>query len=182
MKYSILSEKVLNEGICSKSRSGQVHLRENDAHAKIKNIFIDGLSSDALLIKTDKAKVEKIFKGAGAGQNKRCDYVLIDDENMFFIEIKSTFAESNTDEYSKQFKGSLCVVEYIDSVVREFYLDESILSRLNKHYLLLFKKRPIQKLRTSLRPMPHKQSCNFPDAFSWLEVSEGDTLHLSQLP
>lgn len=108
------------------------------------------------MIKSDKITVNNLFKGKGKGQRKHCDYLLITNSKVYFIELQTTIDENNDNDKEyviKQFKGTLCITEYIDSVLVHFYGKEKFFGNVEKKYILFCKKIPIQKSTTGLREL-----------------------------
>ncbi len=170
--------------IFQKIDSDVAHLIEPEPNAFLRSIRIKNLPNDSALLKCDKMKINNVFKDCSRGQNKRCDYILISNNTVYFIELKSA-EESETkyfDDCIKKFKGVLCITDYIDSVMVNFYKKDKFFSPLQKKYILLFLSPSINKKPTSLRSCHENRPIhNEPDKFLPLPVKNESTIDISLL-
>ncbi len=129
--------------------SNMISLNEKGDSAKLKNVKIDMISTYSKVIKSDKVSIENLFNRAGKGQRTHCDYLIITNNKVIFIELKSSFKEGDSfQKISNQFKGTLCITDYIDSVLFNFYDKKKFFANIEKKYILLYKNSPID-LRSS---------------------------------
>lgn len=145
-----------NLGIISYPIDLKVELKEKDTSATLKQFKIYCQSNEVLLIKSDKIHIQNLFINSdeSKGQTKHCDYLLLTPRKIYFIELKSTFKDGYkfTQELINQFNGTLCITEYIDSVLKAFYGKSPFFRNIEKRYTVFFKNLPINKTATSLKP------------------------------
>jgi hypothetical protein len=164
-KYAILEEK---------------SNKKNDELQKFK---IDCKPIDFKMIKSDKIIVNNLFKGKGKGQKKHCDYLLITNSKVFFIELKTSLVVDNTDDIDsviKQFKGPLCITDYIDSVLFHFYEKNKFFENVKKRYIVFCKNLPISKITTNLKEL-RDESNDKPNKYKIIEVDNDGVVAIEEL-
>ncbi|MEI6520467.1 MAG: hypothetical protein WCO98_10605, partial [bacterium] len=135
----------------------------------------------AVLLSLDGVDTQTLFKG-GNGQNKRCDYLLITGDILYFIEMKtsSRAPEKYYDECIQKFNAIECITDYIDSVLVKFYGKVKIFNPLLKCYTLLYKATPIDKQLTSQKPKAEPMN-NTPEMMLTLPVENNSTIDINEL-
>ncbi|AQQ09476.1 hypothetical protein L21SP3_01281 [Sedimentisphaera cyanobacteriorum] len=119
-------------------------LRESGKEAKLKHVKLSNIPDNSLILKIDACKCPEYIFSSTKDHNIRCDYLLIyqnteeSPPDLVFIELKSKKLKGS--KYSSQFKSSVCLFEYINSILINFYEIKS-LSKAKKHFILLHKKR-----------------------------------------
>ena len=100
----------------------EIRLKETDPKAKLRLVQIRGVPKNTLLIKVDGAAPLNALLSAEKGIRQRCDYVLLTEKKnapvLIYCEMKSTSVSSS--EVTRQFKGGVCIVQYFNSLMREF--------------------------------------------------------------
>jgi hypothetical protein len=126
-----------------------VMLIESAVSAKLKNVKINEIADDTLVIKTDAIKEDnyetlpKIFQSDRVQYRRRCDYVLITNLNgkkyLVFIEMKSD--QPHKQDVVAQFRASDCLLEYIKSLIESFDEKKSDFVEYKKRYVCFQTKR-----------------------------------------
>lgn len=100
----------------------EMRLKETDPNAKLRLVQIRGVPKNTLLIKVDGADPLNALLSAEKGIRQRCDYVLLTEKKnapvLIYCEMKSKSVSSS--EITRQFKGGVCIVQYFNSLMREF--------------------------------------------------------------
>lgn len=135
-----------------------VLLKEIDPGTKLRKINLFDLSSNSIIIKTDKTFIaDSLFK-KDLGKRKHCDYVIvteISNQNyLLFIELKSNHLDEK--EIIRQFKGSVCVIEYCNSILKHFHNESNFFQNFQYRFICFytpnFSKRrtiPINKIKNN---------------------------------
>jgi hypothetical protein len=138
-------KEILNQGRIGKIKDNIAFLEESSKDAELNNIKINGLKNNYLLLKMDKVDTQTLYLSK-KGENMRCDYLLVTDNIVYFIEIKSN-KKSDTiykEESIKKFRAVECILDYIDSVLLKFYNIQNYFKELEKRYILFYLGQPIQ--------------------------------------
>ncbi len=133
--------------LSNQAKNGIMTLEEkaNTKKDELRNFQINLKHYIFKIIKSDKPRIEKLFKGKGLGQKQHCDYLIITEKKAYFIELQTKIDDSNDkkDYVIKQFKGTLSITDYIDSVLVNFYNKLKFFNSIDKRYVLFIKKLPI---------------------------------------
>lgn len=136
---------ILKEALCEdlfigadkSTASSIVKLVEDDRNAKLKEVELTGLPRDRVILKMDKITINSFFKAGGP--NKRCDYLILTQINgkrfALFIELKSTYPV----DYVLQFKGAVCLTDYCENVLNQFYKQANLLKNYERRFVLFYK-------------------------------------------
>jgi len=135
----VLEREVLHSGLVTAPSGDAVRLRE--PKSPMKEVVVKVENPDrTLVLRIDKAKVNGLFQ-RGRGQLKRCDYVIFTEiggqRYLVFAEMKNK--EDDGEEIVRQFKGAECLLDYVDSVLRRFYEESSLLREYEKRFVLFYK-------------------------------------------
>ncbi|NLO18880.1 MAG: hypothetical protein GX121_03230 [Ignavibacteria bacterium] len=115
----------------------------------------------------------------GKGQRTHCDYLIITNNKVYFIELKSTFKEGDLyQKISNQFKGSLCITDYIDSVLLNFYDKKKFFANIEKKFILFYKNSPIN-LKSSKELKSEKTNKN--EQFKMIQVDNDQIVTINEL-
>lgn len=104
--------------------------------------------------------VRKLFR-SGTGRNlcKRADFILLSAaiQCVVFVELKA--GKPSLRDVKRQLKGSLCVFEYCDAMVRHFF-DEEFLEGYQKRFVAILEsadvKRPVKPQQDLLHDQPDR--------------------------
>ncbi len=137
MPYSEL-KTLLNPSVISyiDHAKGRVQLEENTEDSKLKPIWLNGLSKNAVVFKLDKENINMDFIDPGLNNiYKRCDYIIISSYQtknvIIFCELKS-----NSHKGAKQqLHSSIPFIDFIASLLNTHY-EQDI--RQFKRYFVLF--------------------------------------------
>ena len=176
-------DNILIPEILATINDHKANLLEADHQARLKSVVISNIPDEATLIKGDETQIKDFFRNIRRGHNKRCDYLLIAHNTIFFVEIKSSpdAPETLADDCIKKFKAAKCVIEYFDKVLQEFN-DQYFFNQMNRRYILFYLAPPILKLTTSLKPSGVQlQLNNQPDRFKSIPVTDGALIDISLL-
>ena len=181
---------VLNQGIiiskCLKEHNNKLKatLTETGDSSTLTEVIIEGLSHNAMVLALDKIKSHTLFK-QGKGQNTRCDYLIINDQTIFFIEMKSREQHPSTNkgkDIINKYRASECILVYIDEVLIEFYGELSkFFGNKEKRYVLLYLTPSIYKTTTSRKPPSKPEINNTPGNFLRLPVGKDNKIYLQEL-
>jgi hypothetical protein len=113
-------------------------LEETDSNAKLKKVVINGIPQGALIVRIDNGDgINKLLKSDGDDFpiNKRSDYLIIDEKNVIFVEMKSKNVDKK--DCILKFKSSACLISYIDNLFNEFLGSNSYFENKAKHYVVI---------------------------------------------
>jgi hypothetical protein len=154
-------QKILVPGIFGEINSRTAILKEHDRSAKLREVQINGVSDDSILIKIDYSQAnDQIFCNEN-GSLKRCDYLLITKlrrkKFLLFVEMKSNKVIGT--EIIQKFRASECLFDYIISILRQFHDLDFNCSEYKKRFVL-FQEKPLPK-----RPVHPKRTGSAPDNY-----------------
>lgn len=128
-------------------------LVELDKCATLKTVHICDIPCNSLIIKMDKTKFNNFLKDQKEwGFNKHSDYLIITDDKLIFIELKS-ITEVGTELKGKciqKFKSDKCTINYADNIFKEMLSKNPFFSSRKQHYVLLYQAPSVTKLPTVL--------------------------------
>jgi hypothetical protein len=151
-------QKILVPGIFGEINAQTAVLKENDRSAKLREVLINGVSDDSILIKIDYSQAnDQIFCNEN-GSLKRCDYLLITklkhNKFLLFVEMKSNKVIGT--EIIQKFRASECLFDYMVSMLRQFHDLEFNCDEYKKRFVLFqekpLPKRPAHPIRTGSAP------------------------------
>lgn len=158
-------------------------LIENGREATLKSVKICNVPNDSTLIRGDNTHLKIYFHNIRNGIDMRCDYVLIANNSILFIELKSkTDPLPLAPDCIKKFKATKCVIEYFDNVLLEFN-NHFFFNEKEKKYILLHLSPSINKTATSLKPKETVPEIvnNIPENFKSFAVTNGSILKFQQI-
>jgi len=178
---NILLNDILKDNILRKINNNIAHLSEKVRNAGLKSIKIANIPNNAVLLYMDDTDTQKIFKST-KGENKRCDYLLIMDDTVLFLEMKtdSKAPEHYQDECIMKFNAVDCLMAYIDIVINRIYGKERIYEHRKKRFVLFYKAPSIAKTTTSLKPA-RRIINDTPENMLTLPVDNDSTIDISKL-
>jgi hypothetical protein len=158
-------------------------LRETDKSATLKTVNLVNVPTDSIFLQLDNIDTATLFigkKSNGLYENTRCDYLIIEDDNIYFIELKSheNAPVKKKSECIGKFSASLCLIKYVDEVISVVRKQTKIFEHKNIYYILMYQNIPIDKTATSLKP---KQSHVVPDKFLSIPVANNGDLYFREL-
>jgi len=166
-----------------KDRCAILEEKSNTKESQLKKFKINCKPFDFKMIKSDKIVVNNLFKGKGLGQKKHCDYLIITNDKSYFIELQTAVDFNNNDSNDyiiQQFKGTLCITDYIDSVIVHFYKKDKFFEKIDKRYILFCKKTPISKTTTRFRDLRNEKN-DMPDKFKIIQVENDGVVAIEEL-
>lgn len=140
-------QKLLVDELFGNIKNQTAILQENDVSAKLKEVKIIDVPDNSILIKIDYGNTDNHIFRSENGHRKRCDYLLIAEQNnnkriLLFVEMKSeTFTK---EEMTQKFRASECLLDYIVSMLNRFYKKNFNLYECKKRFVS-FQKRRIDK-------------------------------------
>lgn len=173
-----LLKKVLSDNILiTQNTKKRINLKETDNSATLKNAVLEAENYEYILLSPDKVRgLDSLFKSE-KGQLKNCDYILlVENKNIFysiFIELKSGIPRET--KYIQQFKGSSCLLEYIDIVLKNFYEQTNFFKIFKRRYIVLHQA-PIDKQPTRIQPAKN----NTPEKARLLKVASNHTFKIKE--
>ncbi len=138
-------------------------------------------NNQVVLIKSDRVEFKKIFHKDSKQNSKRCDYIILKDKKAYFIELKTTYRSDNIEDYSNQFIGSVCISEYIDSVIENFFRKKRIFKNIEKRFILICKNFSIHKYTMNdIRELSDERN-DKPDKFRIIQVDNDGVIAVEEL-
>lgn len=128
-------------------------LVESDKSATLKTVHMCDIPCNSLIIKMDKTKFNNFLKDQKEwGFNKHSDYLIITDDKLVFIELKSKkeVGAELKDECIQKFKSDKCTINYADNIFKEILSKNPFFSSRKQHYVLLYQAPSVAKLPTAL--------------------------------
>ncbi len=156
--------------------SGIIKLKEESKDATLKLVYICDVPFGSLIIKMDKIRFEKFLNdNQKLGFNKHSDYLIVTEDKLVFIEMKSK-REVNHDlvtECINKFSSDNCVLEYADAIFQTMLTKEAFFEKKETHYVLLYQNPSISKTTIAL-----ETECpnNIPKAFRKIPISNEGTV------
>ncbi|MDR2706580.1 MAG: hypothetical protein LBC02_12435, partial [Planctomycetaceae bacterium] len=139
-------QKILVPGVFGEINARTAILKEDDRSAKLREVQINGVSDDSILIKIDYSLANDQFFNNENGSLKRCDYLLITKLNgkkfLLFVEMKSN--KIVKPEIVQKFRASECLFDYMVSVLRQFHNLDFNYDEYKKRFVL-FQEKPLSK-------------------------------------
>lgn len=140
----------LKNSLCSVKQhiSGLYSFEENGRDATLRKVYMCDIPSGALIIKLDGIKFSKFLIENGSwGFNKHSDYLIITDDKLVFIEMKSKKAVGSDlkKECIQKFSSDECSMNYADLIFQKMLSKNSFFDKREQHYVLLFQAPSIMK-------------------------------------
>ncbi len=174
MDILTLKDSLCNVNSCN---SGSAILEERDNNASLKRITICDIPNGALIVKMDNhVRFSNFIRDQKAwGFNKHSDYLIITNDKIVFIEMKSKkdINQDLIDDCEQKFTSDNCTMHYADSIFREMLSKQSFFDKREPHYVLLYQNPSITKTLTALvKLMPNTT----PKAFRRIPISNEGTI------
>ena len=137
MSYQLLKD-IINQNCFENITDSIVTLIEPRKNSSLKIIHILDVPSDIIILKGDVFQLNTIF-GDGKDYIKRCDYLIVSNDTLFFIELKSNEEAPfrKFKDVNNQFKTVECIIDLIDSVISRFSNSSFRLNGLKRKFFLL---------------------------------------------
>ena len=150
-----MDQLTLYNSLCNVSQctSGTFLLEEKDTSATLNKVSICNVPIGALIIKMDVIEFDKLFKTTKAwGFNKHSDYLIITDDMLVFIEMKSAteISQKTSNDCLLKFKSDKCTLFYADKIFEEMLSKNPFFEKREPHFVLFYQNPPITKTPTSL--------------------------------
>lgn len=163
-----------------KCTSGMFLLEEPDKSATLKKIHMCDIPNGALIVKMDKTKFNNFLKDQKTwGFNKHSDYLIITNDKIVFVELKSKTDVGTTlkDECIQKFKSDKCTINFADKIFEEMLSKNPFFSNKKQHYVLLYQAPSISKQPTiSTIAIPNIT----PDTFRPIPVQNEGTISFNK--
>ncbi|WP_195344747.1 hypothetical protein [Bacteroides xylanisolvens] len=160
--------------------SNMVQLTEDDPQATLSEINIIDLPDNSIVKKKmDKSKVDNFFiPNREWGYNKHSDYVIITDDHIVLIEIKSRTEVKNDLEHEciQKFSSDLCLLKYADNVFDLMLGKNIFFGSKTIHYVLLYQAPSINKATTM-----KMEDNTAPSRFRKISVSNASTISFKKM-
>ncbi len=137
----------------NEDNSGEFKLKESGKDATLKEVTLINIPNDSLIVKMDGVKFDKLFIDKW-GFNKHSDYMVITNDKVIFIEMKSKseFDDKLGEECRKKFTSDKSVMDYADSIFENILSKNSFFRQKEFHYVLLYQSLSINKTPTIKQP------------------------------
>lgn len=165
---------------CEECSSGSFVLNEKERDATLREVTICDIPIGALIIKMEDAEFNGFLKpNKQWGYNKHSECVIVTDNKMIFIEMKSQYKvnEKLKDECWKKFTSDCCVINYVDDVFLRMLKKNHFFDTKETHFVLLY-----QTLSMAKTPIvAGSLSSNLtPDTFRLIPVVNGGTISFNR--
>lgn len=174
MDIQTLKKSLCNVNQCD---SGIFLLEEKDRSATLKKVSLCDVPKGALVVRMDnKVGFHHFLKDQKSwGFNKHSDYLVITQDKLVFIELKSKkeVGQGLTDECQQKFASDGCTLYYADKIFEMLLHKNSFFDNREPHYVLLFQAPSIAKTSTSVETMSPNTT---PDNFRPIPVSNEGTI------
>lgn len=161
---------------CIECSNGSFLLKENKPDATLREVTICDIPIGALVIKMEDAEFNGFLKpNKQWGYNKHSECVIVTDNEMIFIEMKSQqdVNQKLTDECWKKFTSDCCVINYVDDVFQKMLKKKRYFENKELHFVLLYQTLSIAKTSTA----PQNLSPNLtPETFRLISVVNEGTI------
>lgn len=162
---------------CQQCPAGSALLRETGRDATLTNITICDLPANALVIKMDKTRFNGFLLDKKEwGYNKHSDYLIVTDDKLVFVEMKSRklVGKSLSDDCVKKFTSDDCTVKHADNIIEKMMLKNAFFNRRVQHFVLFYETTSISKTLTTMSCTPRPN--NTPLTFRPIAVNNGATI------
>ena len=143
----------LKNSLCTVEQcTGTYLLKETGKDAILNKVYLCDIPCDSLIVKMDNIKFDKFFKAQnGWGFNKHCDYLIVTDDKLVFIQMKSKKEIDQTliTECIQKFSSDECTINYADLIFQKMLSKNSFFDKRETHYILLYQGTSIAKTPTT---------------------------------
>lgn len=151
MDILTLKDSLCNAVFCN---SGEFLLEEKDKHATLKKVTLCNIPNGSLIIRMgNNVKFSNFLKDQRTwGYNKHSDYLIITNDKIVFIEMKSKkeVNQELIEDCIQKFTSDKCVIYYADYIFQEMLLKKTFFNIREHHYVLLYQNLSIAKTLTSI--------------------------------
>lgn len=123
-------------------------LKEKDRDATLNKVTICDIPENTLFIKMDPIRFNKFFiDNKEWGFNKHSDYLIVTQDRLVFIEMKSrkNVNAELEEECRKKFTSDYCTINYADNIFVDLLSKKSFFNNKEIHYVLLYQSNSIVK-------------------------------------
>lgn len=168
----------LRNSLCTVNQctNGTYLLKETDKSATLNKVYLCDIPYDSLIVKMDRIRFDKFLKDRKDwGFNKHSDYLIITNDKLVFIEMKSKKGIDKTlkDECIQKFSSDECIINYADLVFQKMLSKNSFFDKREAHYILLFQGPSIAKTPTVQRVITGNTT---PSTFKAISVANESTI------
>lgn len=140
MLYTDSLRQIIQPGRIGSIDNGIAHIHEHESGAKLRDVYISGLSNDDFYYNADKVKgLDNLL--CSPNGTRHCDAVLFTNfkniKRAVFIEMKSTSFRS--EKYELQLKGSEAMCHFLSRISSSFLACSEDFDSFTKHYVVLHK-------------------------------------------
>lgn len=169
----------LKNSLCkvAQCNNGAVTLVEKDNNATLRKVVLCDVPFGALIVKMDDIKFSNFLKDRKEwGFNKHSDYLIVTNDKLVFIEMKSKgeVGIGLQKECCQKFASDECTITYSDMIFQKMLSKESFFDKRETHFVLLYQAPPITK--TAIRAEIELPSNTSPDRFRPIPVANDATI------
>lgn len=162
---------------CKECISGSFLLKETDSSATLTDVTMCDIPANAMVVKMDKVRFCNFFIDKKEwGYNKHSDYLIVTDDKLVFVEMKSKKQVDKylSDECSQKFSSDECVLIHADNIISKMMKKTSFFDKLEIHYVLLYEALSMAKTPTSANGVISPNLT--PSTFRAIPVVNGGTI------
>lgn len=146
--------QTLKNSLCNvkQCESDMYVLEEKDKSASLRRVTMCDIPIGSLVIRMDNKVHFNNFLKDKWGFNKHSDYLIVTEDKLVFVELKSRTEISNKlqDECLSKFKSDNCTLTYADKIFQELLSKNSFFESREPHYVLLYQAPSIMKVPTTM--------------------------------
>lgn len=149
MDKATLKKSLCNCNDCS---AGSFILEEKEDDATLRAVTLCDIPKGALVVKMDKIRFNNfLIDKKEIGFNKHSDYIIVTDDKVVFIEMKSKkeVNQELTDECRTKFMSDGCSLDYADSIFQRLLNKNSFFANREFHYVLFYQTVSMAKTPTA---------------------------------
>lgn len=175
MNKNILKSSLCSVAVCSQ----ETILKETGAEATLREVKIVNLPQETLVIKMDSVRFHGLFKDKW-GFNKHCDYALVTDSEVVFVELKSRneLTDNMRNDCEKKFQSDICTIEYADAIFANLLSKNKFFINRKKHYVVFYQALSVSKTPTQTKD---KKANNSPETFRPIAIQNQGTIRFEMI-
>jgi hypothetical protein len=159
-------------------------LTEKKAQAELKSVKLINLPANIIILQPDKLQINSIFVQKKENEltkaTHRCDYLIITDKELVFIELKSYRNTDQSDskklQCTNKFKATNCLLKYIDSILNDLLDKQNFFVKLDQFYVVFYQSPSINK-----QPTFDNIQNTTPDKPKYIGVKNTDEVYFRRL-
>ena len=163
---------------CNECTTGSALLKETDKSATLTDVTICDIPKNALVVKMDNnVRFSNFFLDKKEwGYNKHSDYLIITDDKLVLVEMKSKkmLDQELQDDCEKKFSSDECTLLYSDHIIEKLMKKNSFFNKREIHFVLLYEAPSITKTPTSVATTVPPNTT--PSTFRPIAVPNGATI------